>query len=308
MRKYSIAVGMISFLLLLLSMEIVLRYSYPLYSSYNTEMWRYATELKTWPEYGQCHIHHPNRTLKLYGVDVHTNSMGFRSDVDYTMAPSATRTRIMVLGDSIAFGWGVKSNETFASRIQTRLGPGFEVINTGVGNYNSECEVEMFEKYKSMRPDIVVLIFLLNDIEDIDYPTGLELAAKKTFTYAFVSDKILNMGYGGNYEKYYRQLYDDDEKYQNMMRSIRHLVELSENSNATFIFVNFPFLVDDYPFSDIDARIKKDIEGSSVIYVPLDHAFNGTKHRYWVSEEDVHPNALANGIMAEYVFEAINSI
>jgi lysophospholipase L1-like esterase len=83
----------------------------------------------------------------LYGVNISTNSLGFRSDREYSQAKKENVTRILVIGDSITLGWGVNYKQTYPKLLENFLNKGskdkqYEVINTGVGNYNSvnECE------------------------------------------------------------------------------------------------------------------------------------------------------------------------
>ena len=52
-----------------------------------------------------------------------------------------------MLGDSLAFGWGVPVEKTSSKQLEQMLinaGHDVEVINTGVGNYNTEMEVAYF--------------------------------------------------------------------------------------------------------------------------------------------------------------------
>lgn len=61
-----------------------------------------------------------------------TDKNGFRTTV-----PSVTSDeKILIIGDSVAFGVGVADRYTIASWLQERLGDRFEVINAGVGDYD----------------------------------------------------------------------------------------------------------------------------------------------------------------------------
>jgi acyl-CoA thioesterase-1 len=54
--------------------------------------------------------------------------------------PAATRPRLVVLGDSIAAGYGLRRDESFPARLQERIdreGLGFEVVNAGVSGDTS---------------------------------------------------------------------------------------------------------------------------------------------------------------------------
>jgi len=55
-------------------------------------------------------------------------------------APAASRPRLVVLGDSIAAGYGLRRDESFPARLQERIdreGLGFEVVNAGVSGDTS---------------------------------------------------------------------------------------------------------------------------------------------------------------------------
>ena len=83
---------------------------------------------------------------------------------------------MLMLGDSLTFGWGVRIEDTPAKMIERTLNEGsaaprFEVINAGVGNYNTVQEVIYFlDKGQNLNPDVVVLNYFINDAE----PTPLK--------------------------------------------------------------------------------------------------------------------------------------
>ena len=139
-------------------------------TQYHVEMWRYAVELKRVaedPEIGHEHI--PGAHARLMGVDVSINSDGLR-DKELEEAKPTGVTRILMLGDSITFGWGVPADETLPRVLERELtaqgaGP-IEVINSGVGNYNTAMEAGyFFDHGKAYDPDIVVLNYFINDAE-----------------------------------------------------------------------------------------------------------------------------------------------
>ena len=80
--------------------------------------------------------------------------------------------RLVGLGDSIVFGWGVPENATFLAQLRRRFrnahpeGTSLEVVNMGVPGYNTYQEVEAFlAQAPSLRPDVVVLFLCDNDDE-----------------------------------------------------------------------------------------------------------------------------------------------
>jgi lysophospholipase L1-like esterase len=94
---------------------------------------------------------------------VHINAQGTRGPEFQTEKPSGT-LRILSLGDSITFGWGLTDDETYSrclERIlQQRVGPGrtVEVINAGV---NAWSYPQMFVYFRDFglryHPDFVVV-------------------------------------------------------------------------------------------------------------------------------------------------------
>lgn len=102
----------------------------------------------------------PDVTDWKYSVSV--NERGFRG----ALATEGDRLRIVVLGDSYAFGLGVDDDEPFPRQLQYLLGDGVEVLNWGVPAYNLVQEVALFEeRAKDYAPDIVVQAFHPNDFE-----------------------------------------------------------------------------------------------------------------------------------------------
>jgi hypothetical protein len=128
-------------------LELTVRFVFDDGMQFDLEMWKYAVEIKTVsddPLIG--HLHAPNRHARLMGVDFATNSQGWR-DREFAVGRSAGVTRIVMLGDSFTAGWGAPYEDTFSKqleRLYNDKGIKAEVINTGVGNWNTVQEVEFF--------------------------------------------------------------------------------------------------------------------------------------------------------------------
>ncbi|RME54126.1 MAG: hypothetical protein D6795_04580 [Deltaproteobacteria bacterium] len=80
--------------------------------------------------------------------------------------------RILVLGDSVTFGFGVAQEETYPRRLEQALQAALpdrrvEVINAGVGGYSIYNEAGWMEEYGfSLTPDVVLVGFCMNDVDD----------------------------------------------------------------------------------------------------------------------------------------------
>ncbi|MCP4688314.1 MAG: SGNH/GDSL hydrolase family protein, partial [Desulfobacterales bacterium] len=100
---------------------------------------------------------------------VHINSRGLRGP-EFEIEKREGVRRIIVLGDSFAFGHGVKDNETFPAQLHDLLNkgpgrPGFEVLNAGVNGYNTRQElIWLLHRGAPLEPDLVILTFFHNDL------------------------------------------------------------------------------------------------------------------------------------------------
>lgn len=99
-----------------------------------------------------------------------TNSLGLR---DAEIAPKTPEmTRILVLGDSFVWGWGVPQGEEWVSllekQLQEKRGTGaIDVVNGGVNAYGTEAQVAHLERLgPELRPDVVLVAFFTNDFTD----------------------------------------------------------------------------------------------------------------------------------------------
>ncbi|HKK20059.1 MAG TPA: GDSL-type esterase/lipase family protein [candidate division Zixibacteria bacterium] len=110
----------------------------------------------------------PSRTIdsrQYSDISYHINTAGLRgSDFD----PHKSRYRILALGNSCTFGWGVRYQYIWTTRLQEildRQSPGkYEVINAGVPGYSSFQGKAFFEnELYELQPDMVLIMFGWND-------------------------------------------------------------------------------------------------------------------------------------------------
>lgn len=108
----------------------------------------------------------PDAKAIAWGTEVHINAWGYRGDAIHPDSPSPFR--VVVLGDSITFGNFIAQEDTFSSQLAALLQediPGAEVVNLGVGGYDTLQEVALYETLgQSFHPDLLVIGYCLNDI------------------------------------------------------------------------------------------------------------------------------------------------
>jgi len=102
-----------------------------------------------------------------YGVPVRINALGFRGE-DPDPIKNDRTSRIVILGDSTAFGFGVEEDDCLVNRLQVLLdasGTEVEVLNAGIPGYGLRGEIAVLEeKVRALQPDIVVVVFDANDL------------------------------------------------------------------------------------------------------------------------------------------------
>ncbi len=101
------------------------------------------------------------------GAEYYHNDRGFRSDQNYSKIKPFNITRILILGDSIAYGANVNQSDIFSKILEKKLNTNnkkYEVLNAAVGGYNTLQEKIWFEKKGlSYNPDIVLLAYDRSD-------------------------------------------------------------------------------------------------------------------------------------------------
>src|SRR5262245_50397205 len=283
---------------------------------FDLEMWKYTKSVKAIssnPFIG--HEHRPNTDAFLMGVHVTTNSAGFR-DEEIPIERRPGSTRIMMLGDSVLFGWGTKQDETVAARLKQawrQAGRDVDVINTGVGNYNTIMEVQFFlTRGYQFKPDIVVLNYFINDAEPIpryDYDFIERVSAAWVYygSRLDVVERELRLGQQTDWRTYYRNLYDDARNpggWQGVESSIRKLAAYCRDNGIRLLIVNYPELrvLDPYPFPEVQRRLAALAADLEVPYLDLLDSLRGEPpEKLWVTPPDPHPNGYAHGLFAKAI-------
>jgi len=318
-KLFGFLTGIFCLLFVGISAEIYVRTVVDDGMNYGLEMWKYAARVKTVskiPSIG--HEHQANASARLMGVDVSINRNKLR-DNDIAFEREKNVLRILMLGDSLTFGWGVKIEETVSKRLERQLnetGIASEVINTGVGNYNTSMEVAYFlnegHKYK---PDIVVLNYFINDAEPTPtYSNGW--LARHSFAYVNLSARwdilLRQLAVRPGWLKYYSKLYDENSPGRMAtVKSIDALVDYSRENGIKLIFVNYPELrnLNDYPFSDVQNFVAAAAKKAKAPYVSLLETVKGLDEaKLWVSPDDSHPNGYANQLFVAPILAAVKDV
>jgi len=81
--------------------------------------------------------------------------------------PERPLRRVLVLGDSFTWGWGVSQGQVFTDRLQQRLAPDVAIYNRGVNGFGTAQEYLLMERQlEAEHFDAVLVMFFQNDITD----------------------------------------------------------------------------------------------------------------------------------------------
>lgn len=158
--------------LLLLTSEAVVRAHDVGGVSYFVEAARYLAAAVPDPRLGYRHA--PNHESVYQGAMVAINARGLRDHV----RPEGVETRVLLLGGSETFGWGVEAEETYGEILE-RIFPGVETVNAGVCGYSLRQQLDYLETDGlALNPDAVFVLVSLRRFASDDMPrtTGLYLS------------------------------------------------------------------------------------------------------------------------------------
>jgi len=313
--SYGVLTVVIALVIFLALIEVALRVYTARAIIYDVEMTRYANEIKREsanPLIG--HVHAPNREATLMGVDVKINSDGFR-DRDYPVKPDGSY-RIIFLGDSLTFGWGVEKSKTFEELLETELNKRkpTEIINFGTGNYNTEQEVNLFlEKGLKYKPDEVVVFYFINDAEPTPHMSKWEILGHSraiTFFWSRLNTVLTMFGEHPSFHDYYAGLYADDRPGWNAAK--KAFIQLRDVCRQNKIAVRVVLLPEmhnlhNYPFTDEHRKVVSFLSENGMQALDLAPFFaqEMNPRQLWVAPDDAHPNAIAHAMIARYSLDFI---
>ena len=103
-----------------------------------------------------------------FDVEVAIGPLGFRDQPSLPEQPPA----VLVLGDSMTFGWGVAGEATFSRLLEDELD--LPVWNLGVSGYGTDQQYLLMRDLPfasaldfELRPRVVLVVFCSNDLEEV---------------------------------------------------------------------------------------------------------------------------------------------
>lgn len=111
-----------------------------------------------------------NLDTHIRDVPVFTDENGMRIAGPRQPRPASSARRLLVFGDSVAFGYHLRFDQSLAAKLgpalRARTGQEHAVWNGGVPGYNTAYQVAWIRRHiEEVEPDLALLVFNLNDFD-----------------------------------------------------------------------------------------------------------------------------------------------
>lgn len=258
---------------------------------------------------------------------VKLNHEGWR-DMEHPISRDPTTRRLLIVGDSFAFGWGIprvedRLGEQLEGRLERRTGVRWELLNASRLDSNTLDEIRFMQRMAVYKPDVVLLIYVFNDLDYLFpvtprdspsdqsswarfYPQWLLYRNSYLFQEVFVRLRLI----------WYRIRQDQGpDPYRDALLVSRHLadvarfVAIAAQSGATGRVVPFDVTI----VRDGSARSRyQEFAQQAVAYgIPicsLEKTFNGYAYPdLTINALDGHPNETANRLAAAAVGDCLTT-
>ena len=259
------------------------------------------------------------------------NNLGFR-DRNVSTTPRTGDYRIVLIGDSFAWGQGIGEEDRFGNLVESALDAGgfpVDVVNVSRPGAETLDHIEFLsEPALQLEPDFILLQWFVNDFENGDY------GGRPQYRRLIPSDTISNFLHA-NSALYYlanllwmnaqdwlagerRRSYmdymaarfaaPDGAEMERGVGTLRQFVDIARASGTPVGFVLFPFLSDDLPdyqLAFLHERVMALCEEEELACLDLRHVY--AEHQPVSSLRlnlfDNHPGREANAIAAAAIIE-----
>lgn len=250
------------------------------------------------------------------------NSLGYR-DIEWTPQLLKERTKIMVLGDSFAAGWGIENKEDlFSYKLGQMLGNDYAVMNVGRAGASTQGEIENALAYP-YKPDVIILAFYLNDIDGVavdkgfpplpaarvEVPDILEPLVENSYAANFFYWRIYRLGSQERSTAYWNWLqgrYNDPDVWKAYKELLLSINIYARTEDKQLFVVVFPNLMAVEESRSITSKVVKLYQRQGVPVLDVTNLVEGIDSRYLVvNSVDPHPSKFVHQLVAEALYPMI---
>lgn len=234
---------------------------------------------------------------------------------------SASGTRIVAMGCSTTYGWGVDDADSFPAKLQDHLasaGKDVQVINGGQPGYTSFQGLNLWnEVLKDRDADIVLLGFVVQDARRAAYSDlsqallmGENQALKSVLwnwqTYRFLQKQL------GRWQVEAKECREDETECpyrvppEDYLDNLRALASAIQDEGAQPVLFGYPLEVDGY--TKLHRSLMKNLaEADGLPYVDPSDITRNRGDYYFTPQDPGHANADGNDVIAQAVAQFLTS-
>ncbi len=260
------------------------------------------------------------------------NSVGWRDDEHALDKPDGT-FRILGLGDSYLWGQGVKFEDICLTKLRfllqkTMPDKTIETINAGISGFNTADELQQLKRSGlAYYPDLIILHFTLNDVEDDLYREGPKVEFFNNYTYIYQSpDWFSRISYVWSWSRYRILKYTLAERYiqecvdsfntdsigwRHCQQALNDLRMICKENDIPLCVVIFPFFIGldgGYPFQPVHEIVAEYCQSLGIPVLDLRRYYKEFRGpELWVHPTDQHPNEIAHDIAAHAIADYLKA-
>jgi len=270
----------------------------------------------------------PNNLIILKGIEFRTNKYGFRSTAEYENIPKKDYKRIIMIGDSVTFGYLEKEEGLFSSLVRNELNKKkkVEVLNFGILGNDTYGNFYVIKKaVNEFFPDMIVYQFALNDIrpgvelKEIDAKqsgggkkmlSSFKQICHNSALYLFLAERYNYIKLRLGMESWVFKQYEFSEaRIKEEFLRFKYIYEFLDKKGIPMIFVFFP---DDWQvFSSHPKAIKYQKifnefwQDNGWPYLDITGVFKNTGKPYELFLDNCHLSSQGHFLTAKYLLPYI---
>jgi hypothetical protein len=266
-------------------------------------------------------------------VPVRINQYGLREREDLLETKPPQQRRVLCLGDSLTFGWGVPEESGWVRVLEDTLrARGSDVRTVNCGAAGTVCVDEYWwglkNRFGRFDPDAVVVAICLNDLVP---SSGLCVLGPPRSAGQQLSDVLHGVAARSRFDldpavdwvKVLLEwpqgagLYGPDSPFESMwsqstpQASLRETKAWCDARSIPLVVTLWPFLQGlgadrAYPFQRLHDLVREQCEADGIRFLDLLPALRGTREEdLWVTPADMHPNPKAHAMVIPDIAAAV---
>lgn len=267
---------------------------------------------------------YPTYTTALWARKfVSLNQAGFR-DLEHSRPPAGEHQQLLVVGDSLAFGWGLprtvdRFGEQLVEQLNKRAGAHWTSLNASRGDTHTLTHMEFLQSMQGLRPDVTLLLYAFNDIDYLAQVTPRDgqseqaksvltrisparLLFKNSFLFQDIYVRFKLMTYRSSPED--TDPYENDALLEAHFRDLDRFISLASARSAIVAIV--PFNIGVTANRDAGRHYSHFVKAAIAHGLPIWPAgpdvFSGHAYKdLVVNKLDSHPNELAHHLLASSI-------